>query len=123
MTTSSPVRLRQCATHLALLLGAPIVLGLTARATPSASAHAREIVPLAFARGGIDAGQVIDLMASNVRVAALPLLGSVALVALQRQPRTWRQLRALLDVLIGLSLTGNAIVLAVAVAGYGPLRL
>jgi hypothetical protein len=59
----------------------------------------------------------------NLSAVTLPLLGAAALSALGCSAGTWRTVRALLDALLAVGGAGNLLILAVSVAGYGPLRL
>lgn len=123
MTTLAPLDPRAYARMLFALLLTPLALGVVLHLAPGLAQPAQRLLPLALSPGHASAAQALELLATNLRAAALPLLGSVALVALQQHPQGRGQLRALLDVLVGFNLAANALLLAVAIAGYGPLRL
>jgi hypothetical protein len=123
MATATLSDLRADARLLGLLLATPIATGLALRLAPGLPELARQLVPLGLQPGPADLGQAFGLIASNLKAVALPLLGALALVASQHQPKTRKQLRAALDVLLGLSVVSNVALLILATAGYGPVRL
>jgi hypothetical protein len=108
---------------LACLLVGPLVAGLLVGLVPDAPAAARHLVPLALAPEHPSAGQVLGLWGANLRAAAMPLLGAVALTGLRLKPRQTTIARALLDAFLTVSVAVNAALLALSLGGYGALRL
>jgi hypothetical protein len=118
-----PGALRTSTQLWALLLFGPLAAGLLIGLAPALAAAGRRLVPLALAPGHPTLSQAAVILAANLRAVALPLLGAVALNAVRaRRPRAI-DVRALLDVLLGLSVAANALLLALSLGGYGVGRL
>jgi ABC-type glycerol-3-phosphate transport system permease component len=108
---------------LALLIAAPLTIGLLGHLQPSVAAVARSLSPLALQPSTGSGAQALSIFAHNLRVVALPLLGAAALAGLRCRPRVRDTLRGLLDAVICLSLVGNVTLLTLSLAGYGLARL
>jgi hypothetical protein len=118
-----PGALRTSARLLALLLFGPLAAGLLIGLSPALDADARRLVPLALTPGHPTLSQAAAILAANLRVVALPLLGAVALNASRAKPGRAIDVRALLDAFLGFGAVANALLLALSLGGYGLGRL
>jgi hypothetical protein len=121
-TLPAPRPLRLGAQVLAAALLTPLAIGLLASAG-GAGDWARHELPLGFQPSRARPGDVAALWLHNLRAVALPLLGAAALSGLSRTAGSWRTARALLDALLLVSGAANLLMLAVSIAGYGPVRM
>jgi ABC-type glycerol-3-phosphate transport system permease component len=108
---------------LALLITAPLIVGVLGHLLPHVATTARSLSPLPLHPSRGSPAQAFSIFTQNLRVVALPLLGAAALTGLSRHRQSRNMLRALLDAVLSLSLVANLTLLALSLAGYGLERL
>jgi hypothetical protein len=114
---------RPVVSALAVLALAPPAVAALVGAVPGGPAAARELVPLTFTPSPATLTVAAGILAANAKVAALPLLGALAVSVSAPQPRWAGSVRGLFAALLAVTVALNVTVLGLALGGYGPGRM